>query len=102
MDVYLEAGESWTVSASDIFVVELPGVYEVEADIELHRKDYRNPLKMSFEVLESKPSESVTVSLPFLGLEVLPEVLLVAILAGVSLIIINVFLCKRRLIAADG
>jgi hypothetical protein len=102
MDVYLEAGESWTVSASDIFVAELPGVYEVEADTELHRKDYRNPLTMSFEVLETKPSEAVTVGLPLLGLEVLPEVLLVTILAGFLLIIIIGLLCKRRAIAADG
>jgi len=102
IDVYLEAGESWTVSASDVFVAELPGVYEVEADTELRRKDYRNPLKMNFEVLEPKPNEAVTVDLPLLGLEVLPEVLLLAILAGVSLIIIIGLLCKRRAIAADG
>jgi len=49
MDIYIEAGESYAVS--HVFVAELPGVYEVEADTELHREDYRNPLKMNFEVL---------------------------------------------------
>ena len=49
MDYYLEAGKSYTVS--HVFVAELPGVYEVAADTELHREDYRNPLKMNFEVL---------------------------------------------------
>ncbi len=58
MDVYLEAGESWTVSASDVFVAELPGVYEVEADTELNREDYINPLKTSFQVLQPEPSEA--------------------------------------------
>ena len=88
MDVYLEAGESWTVSSSDVFVVELPGVYEVEADTELHREDYRNPLKMNFEVLEPKPSES-GYGWP------------VTIIAGVLLIIIIGLLYRRRVIAAD-
>jgi len=49
-NVYLEGGESYAVS--DVFVAELPGVYEVEADTKLFREDYRNPLTMSFEVLE--------------------------------------------------
>ncbi len=56
MGVYLEAGESYAVS--DVFVAEPPGVYEVEADTELHREDYRNPITMNFEVLESKLSRS--------------------------------------------
>lgn len=59
-DVFLEAGESFTVSHA--FIPELPGTYEVEADTEQYRKDYRNPLTMNFEVLEPKPGEPVAIS----------------------------------------
>ena len=56
-DVSLEAGESFTVS--HVFIPELPGAYKVEADTELQRKDYRNPLTINFEVLESKAGGEV-------------------------------------------
>jgi len=103
MDVYLKAGESYAVS--DVFVAELPGVYEVAADTELHRKDYRNPLKMNFEVL--KPSKSTGSARKY------PEstrhywdTRYLAILAGVlliiSIIIVVLYYSKRRVIAADG
>jgi hypothetical protein len=92
MDVYLEAGESWTVSASDVFVAELPGVYEVEADTELFREDYRNPLTMSFEVLgevdEATPVEGARENQ-------LPKDILSLILLIVFLLIVRLVVYRR-------
>ena len=90
-DVYLEAGESYAVS--DVFVAELPGVFEVEADTELHRKGYRSPLKINFEVLEPKPSEAVYMW---------PGIIFAGILFIISIIIVVLLYSKRRAIAADG
>ena len=92
MDVYLEAGESYAVS--HIFVAELPGVYEVAADTELHREDYRNPLKMNFEVL-GEVVEAIRVGGGLTNL--LPQVILSAILL-IGLLLMG-FLLIRRFVA---
>jgi len=92
MDVYLEAGESWTVSAPDVFVAELPGVYEVEADTELFRENYRNPITLSFEVLgeaaEATPVEGARENQ-------LPKDILGLILLIVFLLIVRLVVYKR-------
>jgi hypothetical protein len=71
---------------SHAFIPELPGAYEVEADTELHRKDYRNPLTINFEVLESKPDEAVAI----------PSEILAVIVLLLILTIIVVFLHSKR------